>query len=231
LRSTKRDSPPSGLFAVSTKGRRRLGLGLQIVPATCVSTMRVAIVPGNGCDDINQANWYAWLDKRLRDSGRFADVQCQTMPDPHKARRHIWLPFMLSALGCSKPDTILVGHSSGAVAAMRLLEEHKLAGCVLVSSCHTDLGDAGEAASGYYPPSGGEWKWAEIRANAGGNIVVLHSDNDPFIPLAEAQHVADSLGVQLRVCPGRSHFFSSGEDIVEAVFAAAEAAEAAPPPT
>ena len=190
------------------------------------AAMRIAIVPGNGCDNILDANWYAWLDKRLRDCGRFDEVMCQTMPDPHKARRSVWLPFMLSTLGCSQPDTIVVGHSSGAVAAMRLLEEHRLAGCVLVSACHTDLGDAGEAASGYYPPSGGEWKWSQIRENSGGNIVILHSDNDPFIPISEAQHVAEKLGVPLRVHPGRSHFFAAGEDLVEACLAAADAAAA-----
>ena len=36
--------------------------------------------------------------------------------------------------------------SSGAVAAMRLLEKTPLLGAVLVSACHTDLGDAGERA-------------------------------------------------------------------------------------
>ena len=133
--------------------------------------MRIVIVPGNGCDDINDANWYAWLDKKLRDSGRFSEVLCKTMPDPHRARRKIWLPFMLSTLRCSDPGTIVIGHSSGAVAAMRLLQEHRLSGCVLVSACHSDLGDDGEAASEYYPPSGGAWHWDSIRANAGGNIV------------------------------------------------------------
>ena len=190
--------------------------------------MRIAIVPGNGCENINDGNWYAWLDKRLRDSGRFSEVACKTMPDPHKARRSIWLPFMLSAAGlCCNEDTIVIGHSSGAVAAMRLLEEQKLAGCVLVSSCHTDLDDAGEAASGYYPPSGGPWQWDKIRENAGrsgGNIIVLHSDNDPFIPVDEARHVASKLSVPLTECPGRSHFFGPGEDLYEAVMAVVDSA-------
>lgn len=193
--------------------------------ASALAPRRLAIVPGNGCDNILDGNWYAWLDKRLRDAGRF-DVACKTMPDPHQARRSRWLPFMLTTLGCSSPDAIVIGHSSGAVATMRLLEEHKLAGAVLVASCHTDLGDAGEQAAGYYPPSGGEWQWDKIRANANGNIVVLHSDNDPFIPLAEAQHVADSLRVPLTVKPRRSHFFEPGEDLFEACIAVADAADA-----
>ena len=188
--------------------------------------MRIAIVPGNGAADIFKSNWYGWLNTKLKASGRFSEVLCETMPDPHAARRSIWLPFMLTTLGCSSPETIVIGHSSGAVAALRLLEDHKLAGCVVVSACHTDLGDAGEQAAGYYPPSGGEWKWDQIRENSGGNIVVLHSDNDPFIPLEEAQHVADNLNVPLTVKAGRSHFFDPGEDLLEACLAVADAAEA-----
>ena len=65
-----------------------------------------------------------------------------------------------------------------------------------------------------------------MRRNAGGNLCVLHSDDDPFIPLREAKHVAQSLGAPLRVEPGRSHFFDSGEDIVQAAYALLESAEA-----
>jgi hypothetical protein len=57
--------------------------------------------------------------------------------------------------------------------------------------------------------------------------IELHSDNDPFISLAEAQHVADSLGISLRMCPGRSHFFSPGEELIQACFTVADAAAAA----
>ena len=39
-------------------------------------------------------------------------------------------------------DTVVVGHSSGAVAARRLAEETPVAALVLVSACHTDLATA-----------------------------------------------------------------------------------------
>ena len=35
-----------------------------------------------------------------------------------------------------------------------------------------------------------------------------HSDNDPFIPLEEAQHVAAMLGSEYFELPKKSHFFS-----------------------
>lgn len=59
------------------------------------------------------------------------------------------MPFLQRQCACDA-DTIVVGHSSGAVACMRLLESTRLRGAVLVSACHTDLGDAGERAAGYY---------------------------------------------------------------------------------
>jgi predicted alpha/beta hydrolase family esterase len=63
---------------------------------------------------------------------------------------------------------------------------------------------------------------------SGGNILLLHSDNDPFIPLVEAQHVAEQLGApcQLRVEPSRSHFFQPCEAIVTAVMDVAQRLDA-----
>ena len=101
-------------------------------------------------------------------------------------------------------DTVVVGHSSGAVAAMRLAEETPVAALVLVSACHTDLGDPGERAAGYYARP---WRWDAIKANCG-RIVQFHSDNDPFIPDSEARHVAENLQSEYSELPGRSHFFA-----------------------
>ena len=109
----------------------------------------------------------AWAATELRAKGWFSEVVCRTFPDPHRAREKIWVPFLQKQCACVRPqpsppplgprlsrcwwgaqdaNTVLVGHSSGAVAAMRLLEKTPLLGAVLVSACHTDLGDAGERA-------------------------------------------------------------------------------------
>jgi hypothetical protein len=42
---------------------------------------------------------------------------------------------------------------------MRLLEENEILGVILVATCHTDLGDANERASGYFSDP---WKWDQI---------------------------------------------------------------------
>ena len=181
--------------------------------------MRIVILPGNGCSNVRRSNWYGWLENRLIKERHFDEVILKDMPDPVRARRSFWLPYIEKELLVGK-DTIIIGHSSGAVAAMRLSETTKLAGLVLVAACHTDLGEPSEQQAGYYPPSGGPWKWNDIYKNAGdGNVILLHSFDDPFIPMTEARHVASSLGnAELREFDDESHFFKPSETIVQAVY-------------
>ncbi|KAJ9446044.1 putative hydrolase YdeN [Diplonema papillatum] len=45
-------------------------------------------------------------------------VVLRNMPDPEVARRGVWLPFIKDRLGANE-RTLVIGHSSGAVAAVR----------------------------------------------------------------------------------------------------------------
>ncbi|KAK7230513.1 Serine hydrolase [Aureococcus anophagefferens] len=80
--------------------------------------------------------------------------------------------------------------SSWATAAgPRLCERERVKALVLVCAYHTDLGDASEAAAGYF---GRPWAWDRIRENAG-RVVLFHDADDPHIPKAEARLVAGEL--------------------------------------
>lgn len=172
---------------------------------------RVVIVPGNGCGQIQRANWYMWLKRALESRGY--EVHCQSMPDPNEAKESSWIPFILDTLKADE-NTILVGHSSGAEAGMRLAEKHKLKGLILVSACHTDLGMESEAISGYYNRP---WEWERIRANCQW-IVQFHSTDDPFIPVAEARHVAKNLQSEYIEHTKRGHYLSMDmPDVVDII--------------
>jgi hypothetical protein len=51
------------------------------------------------------------------------------------------------------------------------------------------------------------------------NWYQFHSDDDPFIPLHEAEKIRDGLGLSSTYCmlPGRSHFFDFSPEILDAV--------------
>ncbi len=158
---------------------------------------KVILIHGNGgCTAAD-----AWLPFVERDLGALGlEVVNRTFPDNVRARAAVWLPF-LREIGADA-QTVLIGHSSGAVAALRYAETTEIFGSVLVGVCHTDLDDADERASGYYDAP---WQWDQIRRHQRW-IGIFQSADDPVIPIAEARFVAARLGCSYFEHERRGHF-------------------------
>lgn len=166
------------------------------------SPARAILIHGNGGSTAADI-WLPWVERSLASLG--IGVTNVTFPDNVKARAQYWLPF-IDELGADE-QTILIGHSSGAVAAMRYAETHRLLGSVLVGVCHTDLGDAFEAASGYYREP---WQWQKIRDHQQW-IAIYSSTDDPNIPIAEPRFVAAQLRCSYFEFNDRGHFVDARE--------------------
>ena len=175
---------------------------LRVSARATIPEVKAILIHGNGGSTAGDI-WLPWLERELTALG--LTVVNRTFPDNVKARESIWLPF-LEELGADA-DTIVIGHSSGAVAAMRYAESHRLLGSVLVGVCHTDLGDGGEAASGYYNRA---WQWDRIRANQQW-IAIFNSTDDPHIPIREARFVAAQLKCSYFESDDRGHFVDTRE--------------------
>lgn len=159
---------------------------------------RVIFVHGNSTTHWSYG-WAPWLREQLEAAGH--PTFFETMPDSVIARAEYWLPFLHDHVGAGADD-VIVGWSSGAVAAMRYAEQHPLLGAVLVSPSHTDLGDDLERQSGYFD---GPWNWPVIRSNLGRTALVW-GDDDPYIPQSEFTFLADQLSpVRLQIAGG-GHF-------------------------
>lgn len=181
----------------------------------------VIICPGNGCTNIRRSNWYGAVNEELKSRG--ISCVCENFPDQNKARREKWIPFIHSKAEESGGSVILVGHSSGAQAALRYAELYPVQAVVLVAATYSDLGDSGERASGYYPQTtkDGEtnsYDFAAMKENCP-IWYQFHSDDDPFIPLSEAEQIRDGLGLTdtYRMLAGRSHFFEPFPELLEVI--------------
>jgi len=159
--------------------------------------MKAILITGNGGGS-PQDNWLPYLEQELPKLG--IEVINKQFPDADLARKEFWLPF-IDELGADK-DTIIIGHSSGAVAAMRYAEEKPLLGSVLVGACYTDLGDDGEKQSHYYDDP---WRWDEIKNNQRW-IIQFASSDDPFIPIEEARHIHENLDTEYYEYTDQGHF-------------------------
>lgn len=144
--------------------------------------------------------WASWLKTELETLGY--ETFFETMPDSIIARSKYWLPFMKDIVKVGSND-VIIGWSSGAVAAMRYAEDNKVLGSILVSPCYTDLnGDELEIQSGYYDKP---WHWDKIRANQS-HIALFYGDNDPYISQPEFEHIAKMLKPTTTKIPNGKHF-------------------------
>jgi predicted alpha/beta hydrolase family esterase len=162
--------------------------------------MKAMIIPGNGNTDISE-NWFPYVKKKIEALG--IKVIAKNMPDPDLARRKFWIPFMEKELK-NDESSILIGHSSGAVAILRYLENHRALGAIIIGACYTDLGEKREKESGYYDD---KWYWDKIKNNVKW-IVQFASTDDPYIPIKEARFIKDRVGSEYHEYKNQGHFSS-----------------------
>jgi predicted alpha/beta hydrolase family esterase len=163
-----------------------------------MSNPNVILVHGNGGSTVEDI-WFPKIKTELESVG--LQVVAQTMPDNVKARDYIWLPFLQDVLGADE-NSIIIGHSSGAVAAMRYAETHRILGSVIVGASHTDLGIRSEKMSGYFQEP---WGWEAIKANQGW-IVQFASTDDPYIPIEEPRYIHAQLDTDYHEEANRGHY-------------------------
>lgn len=160
--------------------------------------MKVIIIHGNG-NSTPQDNWIPYLKRELEKLQ--IPVVAPQFPDAYLARASWWLPFLQDDLHADD-QTVLVGHSSGALAAMRFAEHNKLLGSVLIGAMHTDLGIESERLSGYYNKP---WLWDNIKKNQQW-IVQFASTDDPWIPIAEPRFIHEKLQTDYHEFTNQGHF-------------------------
>lgn len=164
---------------------------------------RIVYIHGNSSTHWS-FGWARWLKAELEKLGY--ETVFETMPDSIIARSEYWLPFLKDHIKAGAND-VLVGWSSGAVAAMRYAEANKLRGSVLISPCYTDLGDELEKQSGYYDAP---WRWEKIRSNQD-KIALFWGDGDPYISQSEFAFIAGQLHANEYKIPSGKHFIERHE--------------------
>lgn len=159
---------------------------------------RIVFIHGNQTTHWSEG-WALWLKKEMDKTGY--ESFFETFPDSIIARAQYWLPFLKNHVKAGQED-VLVGWSSGAVAAMRYAEENQIKGSVLISPCYTDGGDELEKQGGYYEKP---WNWEAIKNNQE-KIALFYGSDDPYIPQLEFQHIVGQLQPEVFKVEGGKHF-------------------------
>lgn len=157
----------------------------------------------HGTNGNSQENWFPWLNQELESRGY--KIWVPDLPDADKPNIQRYNQFLLSNKDWSfNEETVLIGHSSGAVAILGLLqalpENVVINACYLVGSFKDDLGwDALKEL--FVEPFDFDVIKKKFRL-----FYFIHSDNDPYCPLSHAEYLHDKIGGDLIILPGQKHF-------------------------
>jgi predicted alpha/beta hydrolase family esterase len=146
-----------------------------------------------------QDNWYPWLKKELEKKGY--EVFVPDLPTIHTNLPDMkkQIKFIENFLKISK-DTIIIGHSLGAVLALRLAEKYKYAKMFLIAGW--DFDDLTPEHKLFWP---NKIDHSKIKNNVK-DIFVFSSDNDPYTTAITARGMSKRLRGKFVLVKGACHF-------------------------
>lgn len=146
--------------------------------------------------------WYPWLKRELRARG--VDAHIPQLPKPEKPQQDVWVAALQRAVGHVGPDVTLVGHSAGVPTILRFLQSLPAGKTV----GHA-ISVAGFCSNPGYPELDNffttPFDFTAIASHCP-KFTVVTSDNDPFVPVAFAQELAEALGTTPYFVLGATHF-------------------------
>lgn len=168
------------------------------------NNMLVIIVHGAYGD--SSENWFPWLRDSLLENG--IKAVAPDFPTPENQSVQSWTQILDAVIAGEHSNTVLVGHSAACPFILRWLENapESIRATFLLSSFIRDIGiskfDSINEVFFREP-----YQWDKIIDNAG-SAYVIHSDNDPYVPIEHGQEVADGLGVKLTTIHNGGHLNS-----------------------
>lgn len=150
-----------------------------------------------------EANWFMWLKGKLIGKGHA--VWLPQLPNSDKPNAKEYNEFILANKDfVIDSDTVLVGHSSGAVEILHLLQnlpaETVIKAAVMVSAFENDLGR--DALAGMFEEP---LDFDVIKSHCK-KFILVHSDNDPYVGVDQAEYLQEQLDGELLLLEGQGHF-------------------------
>lgn len=168
--------------------------------------MKTALIIHGAYGNPNE-NWIPWLKNELEKFGY--EVAVPTFPTPENQNLETWLNTLSPHLEMLDGESVLVGHSIGAVFLLSILEKLNtpIKTAIFASGFLHDLGnnDFDKINRSFYEK---DFNWQRIKQNSQ-EIFIFHGDNDPHVPLSEAENLAEKLDTKVEVIKNGGHLNES----------------------
>lgn len=157
----------------------------------------------HGTDGSCESNWIPWLKQQLEKHA--FEVYAPSLPNSAFPNGEAWSDFIIQNTPFRfDTDTIIIGHSAGAALIPMLLQKlptgTRIKRAILVSGFHTDF-DWDKLKNLQNVPV----DYNDLKQKCD-DFILLHSDNDPYVPIEEPQELAERLNGKLIIIKGQGHF-------------------------
>lgn len=155
-----------------------------------------------------KADWYPWVKRELEKRGY--KVEIPKMPNPEAPKIKDWVSYLRRVAKRPNEETIFIGHSIGCQTILRFLEglssQVKVKSVLLVAPWMNLVNLSSEEERQIAEP----WlktpiRWEKVRPHSN-KFVAWFSDNDPWVPLSDAQLFRQKLGAKVFVEKKMGHF-------------------------
>jgi predicted alpha/beta hydrolase family esterase len=157
----------------------------------------------HGTEGYPTENWFDWLRQELENEGW--KIWVPQLPESDKPDVGRYNKFLFSNKDWKfDSESIIVGHSSGAVATLGILQD--LPEGIQIDTAYF-IGIFKDA-KGWDSLEGlfaRPFDFEKIKKSAK-RFIFIHSDDDPYCPKEDAQYFAEKLGGELIVQKGQKHF-------------------------
>ena len=168
---------------------------------------KVIVVHGWGGNP--KGDWFPWLKEKLKED--FVEVIIPEMPDTLHPTIDAWLSPLADAADDIDEDTILIGHSIGCQTILRFVEKlpgnTKVGGIILVAAWLHLTDETWDEE--YTKEIAKPWLETPINfekiKNHTKNIVCIQSEDDPYVPVADAQIFEEKLGAKIIFLKNAGH--------------------------
>ncbi|MES2225799.1 MAG: alpha/beta fold hydrolase [Patescibacteria group bacterium] len=168
---------------------------------------RVILV--HGWDGAPEDGWFPWLKKELE--GKGFEVVVPALPDSTSPKIENWVPSLASATGTADEETYFVGHSMGCQTIIRYLETLpegvKVGGAIFVAGflralTGLETDEEEEIARNFIDAP---LDLDSVRSHLNRSVAIF-SDNDPWVPVTNAEDFKEKLGSEVVIQHEQSHF-------------------------
>lgn len=164
---------------------------------------KAIILHGTGSSHKN--NWFPWTKKQLENLGY--EVWVPDLPQADHPNIKRYNEFLLNQ-DWDFVDNLVIGHSSGSVAILGLLQalpdDKKINTAILIGSFDNRLTSdpKWDVLKGLFEKP---FDYKKIKQQAK-QFIFIHSDNDPYCPLEQAKDLHGRIGGEFVPIPGQQHF-------------------------